>query len=131
MIDQWRLQRSEIRDLVSLRQLTGMVANSASGRLIGLMGVRLFAAVATLSELLYWVGFSHSHWAALICAVLGWLGPARALSANTMLTAEGARLGIAQARLAVGTLCRTSPSYALIQAPSVPSHLMRSPAAGV
>ena len=64
MIDQWQLQRTQMRDLVSLRQIAGMVANSVSGRLIGLTGVRPFAFVSTLSELLYWLGFSHSHRAA-------------------------------------------------------------------
>ena len=35
-----------------------------------------------------------------MCAVLGWLGPARTLGATTMMTTEGARLGIPQGQLA-------------------------------
>lgn len=100
MIDQWQLAKSDMRDLVSLRQIAGMISNTLSGRLIGIAGVRVFAWSAIASELLYWLGFSSSHGAALVCAAVGWLGPARALSANTLLSAEGARMGIPQGLLA-------------------------------
>jgi len=100
MIDQWKLQTAAVMQLVMLRQIAGMAANSVSGKLIGMLGVRSFAAIAFSSELTYWLGFSTSHSWALLTAALGWLGPARALSANTMITAEGARLGIPQGLLA-------------------------------
>ena len=45
----------------ALPQLAGMVANTASGRLISALGVRSFAALAMSSELIYWLGFSTSH----------------------------------------------------------------------
>ena len=80
--------------------LSGVLANLASGPIIKLIGVLPFTVLATSSTLLFWSGFaSGSQRAALVCAVVGLLGPARTLGASTTMTSEGARLGVPQGQL--------------------------------
>ena len=47
-----------------------------------------------------WLGFASAQLkVAMACAAIGFLGPARTLGATTMMTSEGAKLGIPQGQL--------------------------------
>ena len=47
-----------------------------------------------------WLGFASAQLkVAMACAAIGFLGPARTLGATTMMTSEGAKLGIPQGEL--------------------------------
>ena len=76
----------------------GAYAQVISGPLIGAFGLVGFTSIATISNLLFWVGCAVSYKAALIGATVGFLGGARTLGASTMMTAVGAKRGIPQAR---------------------------------
>ena len=80
--------------------VSGVIANVVGGRLIKALGLQLFTAIATVSTLLFWVGFSTGQLRlAVACAAVGLLGPARTLGATTVMTTEGARLGVPQGQL--------------------------------
>ena len=67
--------------------------------MIGAFGLVGFTSIATISNLLFWVGCAVSYKAALIGATVGFLGGARTLGASTMLTSVGAKRGIPQGQL--------------------------------
>ena len=91
---------AEVSSLFSFIAVSGVVSNLLGGTLIRNLGLRTFTALATASTLLLWVGFSTARLkVALICAAVGFLGPARTLGATTMMTSEGAKLGIPQGQL--------------------------------
>ena len=86
--------------LFAFISVSGVISNLAGGALIKSLGLRTFTTIATASTLLLWVGFSTASLKlALICTAVGFLGPARTLGATTMMTSEGAKLGIPQGQL--------------------------------
>jgi len=99
-ISQWKLTNAQVSSLFTFVALSGVIANSVGGRLIKALGLRTFTSVATASTLLFWIGFSSANLkAALVCAAIGVLGPARTLGATTLMTSEGSKLGIPQGQL--------------------------------
>jgi len=99
-ISQWGLTNAQVAQLFSFVSVSGVIANLSGGALIRKLGLRTFTAIATVSTLLMWVGFSSASLkVALICTGIGFLGPARTLGATTMMTSEGAKLGIPQGQL--------------------------------
>ena len=99
-MEQWGLAQKQVAQLFTLIAVSGVIANSVGGTLIRLLGLLPFTLLATSSTLLFWLGFSSaSYKAALICAAVGVLGPARTLGATTMMTTEGAARGIPQGQL--------------------------------
>jgi len=99
-VSQWSLTNVQVSSLFSFIAVSGVVSNLVGGTLIRKLGLRPFTALATASTLLLWIGFSTAHLqVALICAGVGFLGPARTLGATTMMTSEGAKLGIPQGQL--------------------------------
>eukprot|EP00900_Chrysochromulina_parva_P019957 jgi/Chrpa1/27963/Chrysochromulina_OHIO_Genome00017570-RA len=100
-ITHWHLGTRSVSQLFSYIAVSGVLANMVGGQLVRRFGVQTFTALSTGSALLMWLGFASGNLrAALVCAGLGLLGPARTLGATTMLTSEGARLGIPQGQLA-------------------------------
>jgi hypothetical protein len=99
-VSQWALTNAQVSSLFSFIAVSGVVSNLVGGALIRTVGLRGFTALATASTLLLWVGFSSARLkVALACAAVGFLGPARTLGATTMMTSEGAKLGIPQGQL--------------------------------
>ena len=99
-IRQWGLTPTQVAQLFGGIGISGIISNVLGGGLIKRFGLQAFTALATTSTLVMWAGFaSGSLKAAIVCAVVGFLGPARTLGATTMITAEGARLGIPQGQL--------------------------------
>ena len=99
-ISRWALTNGQVAQLFAFVSASGVVANLLGGRLIRVLGLRTFTAIATGSTMLLWVGFaSASLRVALICSAIGFLGPARTLGATSMMTSEGAKLGIPQGQL--------------------------------
>ena len=98
-IDEWRLGPSAVATFFTAIPLLGAVGNVVGGRLAKRVGLQAFTAVATLSNLGFWVGCCVSHRAALVAAAVGFLGPARTLGASTSLTALAGRKGVPQGRL--------------------------------
>lgn len=71
-----------------------------SGNLIKKMGIGRFTMLTTASTMIMWSGYaSGSIKLAILCSLLGILGPARILGAATGITTEGARLGMPQGQL--------------------------------
>lgn len=99
-IDQWGINYRELGNFFSMIAVTGVLANSLGGACIKRIGITGFSLVATASNLLFWLGCMHSRNAALACAAIGLLGPARALGASTMITNVGAQKGIPLGQLA-------------------------------
>ena len=80
--------------------VSGIVANVLGGSLIKKMGLQAFTALAASSTLIMWAGFASGNIkAAIICAAIGFLGPARTLGATMMITSEGTKLGMPQGQL--------------------------------
>ena len=79
--------------------MLGALGNIAGGRCVKAIGVQAFTAIATISNMLFWMGCCISHKAALLGAAVGFLGPARTLGASTSLTTLGAAKGIPQGQL--------------------------------
>jgi len=99
-VSHWSLTNAQVSQLFTFIAASGVVSNLAGGTLIRNLGLRTFTAIATFSTLLLWVGFSTGRLkVALACAAVGFLGPARTLGATTMMTSQGAKLGIAQGQL--------------------------------
>jgi DHA1 family tetracycline resistance protein-like MFS transporter len=99
-IQKWELSQSQVVSLFSGVAVSGVLANISGGALIKRLGIRRFNLIASICSIIFWGGFaSASLKAAVVCAVLGFLGQARTLSATTMMTSEGARLGIPQGQL--------------------------------
>jgi len=99
-LTQWQLSMPQVSQLFTGIAVSGVVANVVGGRLIQALGLQLFTAIATLSTLLFWTGFSSGRVrVAVACAAVGLLGPARTLAPTTMMTTEGARLGVPQGQL--------------------------------
>jgi len=99
-MSRWGLSQQAVGQLLFVLALSGALANSMSGLLIRRLGLPVFTMLATFSALVLQIGFaSASLRAALVCAGLGLLGPARILPATTLITTEGGRLGIPQGQL--------------------------------
>ena len=98
-IQEWGLQKAQIATFFTLIPVLGALGNVVGGRCVKYFGVQAFTAIATLSNMLFWAGCCVSHKAALICAAIGFLGPARTLGASTALTTVGASKGIPQGQL--------------------------------
>ena len=98
-IKEWALDKGQIATLFTLIPVLGAAGNVLGGRCVKFIGVQRFTAVATLSNILFWIGCCISYKAALICATIGFLGPARTLGASTALTTVGASKGIPQGQL--------------------------------
>ena len=98
-IGEWSLSKEQLATFFTLIPVLGALGNVVGGRCVKALGVRLFTAIATLSNMLFWAGCCVSHKAALICAGIGFLGPARTLGASTALTTIGASKGIPQGQL--------------------------------
>ena len=99
-VSQWSLTNAQVSSLFSFIAVSGVVSNLIGGTLIRKLGLRAFTALATGSTLLLWAGFSTAKLKiALICAGVGFLGPARTLGATTMMASQGAKLGIPQGQL--------------------------------
>ena len=99
-IQKWQLSMAELGKLFGGVALSGVLANICGGPLIRVLGIRRFNMLASLCSMVFWAGFaSASLKAAVVCAVIGFLGQARTLSVTTMLTSEGAKLGIPQGEL--------------------------------
>jgi len=99
-VSQWAMTNAQVSSLFAFIAVSGVISNLAGGTLIQKLGLRTFTAIATSSTLLLWIGFSTARLkVALICAGVGFLGPARTLGATTMMTSEGAKLGIPQGQL--------------------------------
>jgi DHA1 family tetracycline resistance protein-like MFS transporter len=99
-ISHWALTNAQVAQLFTFVSVSGVVANLLGGKLIQKLGLKTFTAIATASNLLLWLGFgSGSLKLALLGAGVGFLGPARTLGATTMMTSEGAKLGIPQGQL--------------------------------
>ncbi|KAJ1454879.1 major facilitator superfamily domain-containing protein [Pelagophyceae sp. CCMP2097] len=99
-IDHWKLGKPQVVQLFSLVGVTGIVSNAFGGLFTRRLGVQGFTALATLGSLGFWVGATVSYQAALLAAVIGFLGPARALCTSAALQQEGARVGMQQGALA-------------------------------
>jgi len=103
MVSEWGLDKAKIVQLFGLLALTGVVANTAAagGAIKLLGGLRSFTNLATLSSLLFWVGLmaGGGHKTALVCAGVGFLAPARGLSASTLLSSEGGKAGLGQGQI--------------------------------
>ena len=99
-IRQWELTQPQVVQLFTGVALSGVLANVFGGTLIKALGIRPFNLVASICSVIFWGGFaSASLRLAVVCAACGFLGQARTLSATTMMTAEGSRLGIPQGEL--------------------------------
>ena len=99
-LTQWQLTMPQVSQLFTGVAVSGVIANVVGGRLIKALGLQLFTAIATMSTMLFWVGFSSGRVrVAVACAAVGLLGPARTLGATTVMTTEGARLGVPQGQL--------------------------------
>ena len=98
-MSEWGLDVAGVSKLFTAVAATGVVSNLAAGKFIGKIGLRPFAAIATASSLIYHLGFCLSYRTALICACIGWLGPARAVAGSSLLTSVGARMGMPQGQL--------------------------------
>lgn len=99
-LSQWKLTMPQVSQLFTGVAVSGVLANTLGGALIKRLGIQVFTALATASTLLFWMGFASGRVRlAVVCAVVGWLGPARTLGATTTMTTEGARLGIPQGQL--------------------------------
>jgi len=98
-LQQWSLSEKQVTSLFTYVALSGVAANVASGPLISAIGLRAFTALATLSNIVFWAGVATSHRAALLCAAIGILGPARTLGTSSMISTEGARIRIPQGQL--------------------------------
>jgi len=99
-LTQWQLTMPQVSQLFTGVAVSGVIANVVGGRLIRALGLQLFTAIATVSTLLFWIGFSSGRVrVAVACAAVGLLGPARTLGATTVMTTEGARLGVPQGQL--------------------------------
>jgi hypothetical protein len=99
-LKQWQFSDADVTKLYSMVAATGLAANSVAGILIERVGLVAFSMVATVSIFFYWIGAAVSHRAFIACAVLGFLGQARTLGTNSMMTAEGARAGMPLGQLA-------------------------------
>jgi DHA1 family tetracycline resistance protein-like MFS transporter len=96
----WSLSEAHVSMLFTGVALSGVLSNVFAAGLIRSLGLQTFTFIATASTLLFWVGFSSANLkAAVACAAIGLLGPARTLGATTAMTAEGARQGIPQGQL--------------------------------
>ena len=89
----------QVATFFTLIPVLGALGNIVGGRCVQAIGVQAFTAMATLSNMLFWAGCLFGHKAALVCAVIGFLGPARTLGASTALTTLGASKGIPQGQL--------------------------------
>ena len=98
-IDQWKLTKGQVSTFFTLIPALGALGNVVGGKVAKVFGIQAFTAVATLSNLLFWCGCCVSHEAALACAVVGFLGPARTLGASTSLTNLAGKRKIPQGRL--------------------------------
>lgn len=98
-INEWALTQGQTATLFTLIPVLGALGNVVGGRCVKLLGVQLFTAVATLSNMIFWLGCCVSHRAALAGACIGFLGPARTLGASTSLTVAAASKGIPQGQL--------------------------------
>jgi MFS family permease len=98
---EWALAKSEVVQLFSIVAFTGVISNvAAAAGAIAALGTRGFTALATASNLLFWVSMSLDHRRALAGAVVGFLGPARGLVSGASLASEGAKLGMSQGQIA-------------------------------
>lgn len=98
-MSQWGLDVKGVSQLFTAIAITGVASNLAAGKFIGRMGLKPFAMLATASSIIFHLGFCVSHKVALLGAFIGWLGPARAVSSSSMITAVGARAGMPQGQL--------------------------------
>ena len=98
-LGEWGLNQAQVATFFTLIPVLGAVGNIVGGRIVKAIGVQAFTAIATLSNMLFWAGCLVGHKAALACAVVGFLGPARTLGASTALTTLGASKGIPQGQL--------------------------------
>jgi len=100
-IGTWKLSPPQVSKLFTFVAVSGVLANTLGGTIVKRIGIKAFTALSTASSLLMWCGFaSASLPAALACSAIGFLGPARTLGASTIMSSEGAKLGIPQGRLA-------------------------------
>lgn len=100
LLKQWKLSDAEVTQLYTVVAATGLAANSVAGIIIERMGLIAFSTIATVSIFLCWVGATVSRRAFVACAIIGFLGQARTLGTNSMMTAEGARAGMPLGQLA-------------------------------
>lgn len=98
-IGEWALSKGQVATFFTVIPVLGALGNLVGGKCVKYMGVQTFTALATLSNMLFWAGCCVSHNAALACAAIGFLGPARTLGASTALTTVGASKGIPQGQL--------------------------------
>lgn len=98
-LDEWSLTQGQVATFFTAIPMLGALGNVVGGRLVRYIGVQSFTAVATLSNIVFWIGCCVSYQAALGCAAIGFLGPARTLGASTALTTIGASKGIPQGQL--------------------------------
>jgi len=98
-IGEWGLSKGQVATFFTAIPVLGALGNLAGGKCVKYMGVQAFTALATVSNMLFWAGCCVSHHAALACAAIGFLGPARTLGASTALTTVGASKGVPQGQL--------------------------------
>ena len=98
-IGEWGLSQAQVATFFTLIPVLGAIGNVVGGRCARALGVQAFTALATLSNMLFWAGCCVSHHAALACATIGFLGPARTLGASASLTAIAGKKGIPQGQL--------------------------------
>jgi DHA1 family tetracycline resistance protein-like MFS transporter len=98
-VSQWGLDKKGLGVLFTLIPVLGAFANIVGGPLIARFGLIPFTLVATVSNLLYWVGCLFSFKMAIVGACIGALGAARTLAASTMIASAGAKAGMPQGEL--------------------------------
>ena len=98
-IKEWGLQPGQVASFFGLVTALGAAGNIAGGPLIKIIGSQAFTALATCSNLLFWVGCATSYRAAVATAVVGFLGAARTVVVSASLTSCGGKRGIAQGQL--------------------------------